>query len=140
VAIIGQDVIRRQILATGDDQGGLPIALIEMITRHLLDRGMDVIIEGILNAGRYADMLVQLVADNRGISRSYIWDLSFPETLRRHATKPVATEFGETQMRQWWRGFQPIAGLDEQVVGPAETLDEVVRRVLTDCWPASAPS
>jgi predicted kinase len=106
VAIIGQDVIRRQIVGTGGDQGDHPIALIDLIARELLDRGMDVIIEGIMNASRYANSLMKLVQDHRGVSRSYIWNLSFEETLRRHATKPVAHEFGEAEMRLWWRGFQ----------------------------------
>lgn len=137
MAIIGQDVIRREILGTGEDQGGHPIALIDLVARSLLDRGIDVIIEGILNAAWYTDTLVQLVADHRGVSRSYIWNLPFDETVRRHATKPVAAEFGEAEMRQWWRGFQPITGLDEGIIGPAESFDESVVRVLADCWPAA---
>jgi Zeta toxin len=134
VAIIGQDVIRRQILGTGEDGAGHPIALTELITRHLLDGGIDVIIEGILNADRYGHMLTRLMADHRGVSRSYIWDLPFDETVRRHATKPVATEFGEHEMRQWWRGFQPIPALNEVVIGPDQCFDETVARVLAGCW------
>ena len=139
VAIIGQDVIRRQILGTGEDRGGHPVALIELMARQLLDRGLDVIIEGILNAAWYAEMLVQLVADHRGVSRSYIWNLPFEETVRRHATKPVASEFGEAEMRQWWRGFQPITGLNEAVIGPADGFDASVARVLADCWRPAEP-
>jgi hypothetical protein len=134
VAIIGQDVIRRQILGAGEDQGGHPIGLIELIARHLLDRGADVIIEGILNADWYTDVLVQLTKDHRGVSHSYIWNLPFEETVRRHATKPVATEFGAVEMRKWWRGLQPIPGLNEEIIGPTESFDATVTRVLADCW------
>jgi predicted kinase len=83
VAIVGQDVIRRQILGTGEDKGGHPIGVIDLIARHLLDHGVDVIIEGILNADWYADMLVRLTKNHRGVSRSYIWNLPFEETVRR---------------------------------------------------------
>lgn len=58
VAIIGQDVIRRSILGTGEDQGGHPIRLTDLIARDLLDHGVDVVIEGILNAAWYTDMLL----------------------------------------------------------------------------------
>lgn len=134
VAILDQDVIRRQILGTGEDTGGHPMALIELMARHLLDRGYDVIVEGILNADWYSDILMRLVCDHRGISRCYIWDLPFDETVRRHATKPVATEFGESEMRAWWRGFQPIRGLDERVIGPDHSFEATRTRVLADCW------
>jgi ABC-type dipeptide/oligopeptide/nickel transport system ATPase component len=134
VAIVGQDVIRRQILGAGEDQGGHPIGLTELIARHLLDRGVDVIIEGILNADWYTDVLVRLTKDHRGVSHSYIWNLPFEETVHRHATKAVATEFGEVEMRKWWRGFQPIPGLHEQVIGPTQSFDATVAQVLADCW------
>jgi hypothetical protein len=137
VAIIGQDVIRRQILGTGEDRGRHPIALIELLARLLLDRGIDVIIEGILNAAWYTGMLVELVADHRGVSRSYIWDLPFEETVRRHATKAVANEFGEAEMRSWWRGFQPIPALNEAIIRPTESLNASVARVLAHCWRAA---
>jgi len=135
VAIIGQDVIRRSILGTGEDQGGHPIRLTDLIARDLLDHGVDVVIEGILNAAWYTDMLLELVADHRGVSRSYIWDLSFDETVRRHETKPIATEFGEAELRAWWRGLQPVPGLAEVVITSPESVDAVRGRILGDCWP-----
>lgn len=138
VAILGQDVIRRDILGTGEDAGGHPIGLIDLAARYLLERGFDVIIEGILNAKWYSQALPRLVADHRGVSRSYIYDLSFEETLRRHSTKPVATAFGEAEMRQWYRGLQPIADLDESVITADDSLDATVARILKDCWPSDS--
>ena len=73
-------------------------------------------------------MLMQLVRDHCGISTRYIWDLPFQETVRRHATKPVATEFGEGEMRAWWRGFRPIRGLDERRIGPNHTFEATMTR------------
>lgn len=40
-------------------------------------------------------------------------------------------------MRSWWRGFQPIDGLDEAVVGADETLDATVDRLLHESWAAT---
>ncbi|WP_344192551.1 kinase [Kribbella karoonensis] len=135
VAVLGQDVIRREILGTGDDAGGHPVGLIDLAARYLLGQGFDLIIEGILNAKWYSQVLPGLVADHRGVSRSYIYDLSFEETVRRHSTKPVAKAFGEAEMRQWYRGFQPITDLDESVITADESLDSTVARILDDCWP-----
>jgi hypothetical protein len=134
VAIVGQDVVRRQILGSGDDLSGHPIGLIDMTARYLLGRDLDVIIEGILNATWYAETLSQLVADHRGVTRSYLYDLPFEETARRHATRPVVNAFGVDEMRKWWRGCQPVDGLNEAVLTPADELDATVARILTDCW------
>ncbi|MFD7156460.1 kinase [Kribbella sp. NPDC059898] len=136
VAILGQDVVRRDILGTGDDAGGHPIGLIDLAGRYLLGRGFDVIIEGILNAKWYSEALPRLVADHRGVSRSYIYDLTFEETVRRHSTKPVATAFGEAELRQWYRGLQPITHLDETVITANESLAATAARILEDCWPS----
>lgn len=135
VAIVGQDVIRRQILGMGDDVGNSAIDLISMTARHALDHGFDVVVEGILNAERYGDMLRELVADHTGVTRCYLYDLTFDETLRRHATKPNSTDFGETEMRQWWRGLQRIEGVDEALITAEATLAETTSRVIKECWP-----
>ena len=50
VAIVGQDVMRRGVLGTGDDVDGHATALIDLTTRFALARGFDVVLEGILNA------------------------------------------------------------------------------------------
>ena len=135
VAVVGQDVVRRDVLGTGDDADGHATGLIDLTVRYALCRGFDVIVEGILNADWYTETLLRLVHDHRGISRCYVYDLSFEETVRRHAGKPVADLFGAAEMRMWWRGCQRVDGLDEAVVTEAESLDSTVALVLGDCWP-----
>ena len=137
VAVVGQDVMRREVLGTGDDLAGHATGLIDLTTRYALSRGFDVILEGVLNADWYSETLLRLVDDHRGTSRCYLYDLPFEETVRRHASKTVADSFGEAEMRKWWRGCQPVDGLDEALVTETETLDSTVRRVLRDCWPSS---
>jgi hypothetical protein len=136
VAIVGQDLLRRDVLGTGDDTDGHATGLVELTTRYLLDRGFDVVLEGILNAHWYSDVLRRLVDDHRGTTRCYLYDLSFDETVRRHATKPVADVFGERELRTWWRGCQPVVGLPESRVTDGNSLDETVSRVIADCWPS----
>ena len=138
LTVVGQDHIRRTILGTGDDLGITAIGLTDLIARYALQNGFDVVVEGILNASRYGDMLNALRRDHRGVTRPYVYDLTFEETLRRHATKGI-DGFGAEEMQSWWRGFQPVDGLGEAVIGEDESLNDTVARILADCWGVSAP-
>ncbi len=133
VAVVGQDVIRRSILGTHDDARRVAVGLVDLTARYALAYGFDVIVEGILNAKWYGDVLQRLASDHLGVTRSYVYDLTFEETLRRHSTK-AAAGFGEPEMRQWWNGFQPIDTMHEQTIAEHETLDDTLRRILEDCW------
>ncbi len=133
LAVVSQDVVRREVLWAHDRRGNPAIALMDLMTRYSLDAGFSVVVEGILHPDRYADMLRQLVRDHRGETRTYFWDLPFEETVRRHATKDKADEFGETEMREWWYGAAHIAELDEETFGPECTLDQTIGRIENDC-------
>jgi predicted kinase len=138
VAIVGQDVLRREVLGTGGDLHGHATGLVDLTARYALGRGFDVVLEGVFNADWYRETLLRLIADHRGTSLCYVYDLPFDETLRRHAMKPVADAFGEAEMRQWWRGLQLVDGLEERVITEAEDLESTVARVLDDCWSTNA--
>ncbi|MFD0401195.1 kinase [Kitasatospora sp. NPDC059811] len=132
LAIVGQDLLRREVLRERDVAGGANIALISLIARHALDNGFHVVVEGILDAGRYGAMLTDLVAGHRGRSFLYYLDVSFAETVRRHATRPLSAEVGAEQMAGWYRPRDLLSGGLEHVVGEDSTLDDTVARILTD--------
>lgn len=52
IAIVGQDVIRRNVLREHDTARGANIALLGRIAREALDAGFHVVLEGILYADR----------------------------------------------------------------------------------------
>ncbi len=131
--MVSQDVVRREVLWADDSVGNPSIALIDLMTRYSLNAGFSVVVEGILHPDRYAEMLSHLVRDHRGTTHAYFWDLPFEDTLRRHATKDKASEFGEAEMREWWYGAALIAALNEEVIGPGCGLDATVRRIEEDC-------
>lgn len=116
VARIGQDAIRRDLLKADDTPGTLAVGLIDDTARWCLARGLDVVVEGILNAGIYGDMLRCLVAEHQGYAAAYYLDIPFEETLRRHLTKPNRNDFGESEMREWYRPRDLVDGLDESVI------------------------
>jgi len=98
-----------------------------------------VIMEGILYSDIYAAMLMQLLADHRGINRCYRYQLDFDETVRRHATKPQASEYGPDTMRDWWRESDPLPGVTELTIGADASPAEATARIVRDCrWEAGA--
>lgn len=77
------------------------IELIELVVEFGRRQGRIVILEGILVTKKYGPMLRHL-ANRFDEVYVYYLDIPFEETLRRHATKPNAHEFGEKEMREWW--------------------------------------
>jgi 8-oxo-dGTP pyrophosphatase MutT (NUDIX family) len=92
LAIVGQDNLRRVILREHDKPGG---ANIDLTTRFALSRGYHTILEGILNAEHYGQMLTALISDHAGSAFAYFLDVPFDETLRRHANQA-----GSAQVRR----------------------------------------
>ena len=48
-------------------------------------------------------------------------------------TKPNAHEFGEKEMREWWKEKDFLGVEGEQVILPEQTEDEIVARIVSDC-------
>lgn len=138
VAILGHDVLRRDILHVSDHPGALSVAYIDLSARFALNNGLHVVIEGILHSESYGEMLTQLRLDHAGRTRCYRYDLEVEETLRRHRTKALAHEASEDAVRSWYRTTDPVAGLEEVVFGEDVSLDAALDRVLTDAgWTAT---
>jgi predicted kinase len=132
IAIVGQDNLRRDILKERDLPGAANIGLIDLTARYALDHGYHAIVEGILQAAHYREMLRRLMTDHRGESRLFYFDVSFAETVRRHATKPQAVEYGAETMRNW---FQPhdvldLPGIDERIIPEDTSLEGAVSLIM----------
>ena len=131
-AWVEQDYVRRILLREYDLPGGVNVGLIDLNVRYALDHGYDVVLEGILDAARYGDMLRQLTSDHRGTTLHYYFDIPFAETVVRHWTRPNCDEFGPDAMQDWYREHDVLDGIDQAVIGPDSALDETVARILTD--------
>lgn len=132
VAIIGHDVLRREVLHVRDRPGALSVHYVDLSARFALDNGLDVVIEGILHAEIYGDMLSRLRSDHLGITRSYCYELELDETLRRHRTKPLAAEVTEDQVASWYRSSDRIGGLVEVIFDATVRARDALDRVLED--------
>lgn len=133
-AVVPQDVIRRTILKERDMPGGANIGLISTVARYALDAGFHVIVEGILHAERYGGMLGDLAADHCGRTGVYYLDVSFEESLCRHATRPQAAEFGADDMRGWYCNRDLLGIPGEQLIPETSTLRQTTARILHDVF------
>jgi 2-phosphoglycerate kinase len=129
-AYVEQDYVRRIVLRRPfQPESAARVSevmdLIRQIVEFALERDYDVVLEGILSVKRYGGLLREL-AECTPDHYFYYFDLQFEETVRRHATKASADEFGEEQLREWWRS-QDYLGLERETLIPAHlSLDETV--------------
>ncbi|WP_330300762.1 kinase [Streptomyces sp. NBC_00503] len=137
IALVGQDTLRRVVLRERDTPGAANIGLIGSVARYALDHGFHVIVEGILYADRYGPMLDALRAAHRGRTHFYYLDVPFEETVRRHAGKPYGAEFGEAELREWYRPLDLLPGDWESIVEAADSLEDTVARVMEETGLAS---
>ncbi|MGW2697541.1 kinase [Streptomyces sp. NPDC001296] len=131
IALVSQDTLRRDVLRERDVPGGANIGLIDLTVRHALEHGFHTVLEGMLYVAHYGVMLAGLLADHPGRTHCFYLHVPFEETLLRHATKPIAHEVGEGQLRSWYRPLDLLPGDVEAVVpaasGLSDTIDLVMR-------------
>jgi ADP-ribose pyrophosphatase YjhB (NUDIX family) len=132
LAIASQDNLRRVVLREHDVPGGANVGLIDLTARHALSRGFHVIVEGILRADHYGEMLTTLISDYASSAFPYFLDVPFDETLRRHATKTETLKYGEAEMRQWYCGLDLLPGGIEQIIPADSALVDTVTRLMAD--------
>ncbi|ADP83661.1 AAA family ATPase [Pseudofrankia inefficax] len=135
VAVVQQDVIRRELLREPDLPHALNIDLIATIVTRCLAGGYDVILEGILDASRYGAMLRSLIAAHPGRAHAYYFHLPFEETVRRHATKPNTHGYGEPELARWYVPNDLLGVSGERIIAPTEAQQDIVTRIVSEALP-----
>lgn len=130
LAIVRQDVLRRDLLHEKDRPGAANIGLIDLTCRYCLSQGFHVMLEGILYTQHYGEMLEGLVHDHAGTTTCFRFDVSFEETLRRHATKPQAAEYGERELREWFLPLDSLPFVVEHRISEATSRRDAVGQIL----------
>ncbi|MET9263687.1 AAA family ATPase [Amycolatopsis sp. NPDC004079] len=136
LALVQQDLLRRQVLRERDLPGASNIGLIDQTARFALDAGYHVVVEGILRSDHYGTMLRRLVDDHRGRTVVVYLDVSFEETRVRHAGRPQAREFTDEDMRGWYRPDDRLNLPGEHVVHASAPAADTLRLLLR-CLAAS---
>jgi predicted kinase len=102
--------------------------MIKTNTLIALADGYDVILEGILSVKSYAKVLDDIFAQHPTQNYMFYFDVSFEETVRRHAIRKTNQHhFGEEDMREWYPAAHRSNHQLEQIIPEALTLDETVQ-------------
>ena len=101
--LISQDMIRRDMLKVKDGKNTLAIPLMKELLSYGNKHSEVVILEGIMYADWYQSLFQLAVQLYDTRVYAYYFDLPFEETLKRHQTKPNRSDFGEEELRRWWR-------------------------------------
>lgn len=129
MAWVEQDYLRRVLLRERDVPDGKNIELIALNVGYALEQGYHVILEGILTARHYGPMLERLYREHGEAGHFYRFDLPFEETVRRHATRPQAREFGAETMRGWYQEGDRLPFVEERIIPAGSSLEATVERL-----------
>lgn len=131
--LIPQDVVRREMLWAHDGNNTAAIPLLISLLEYGYVHSEITILEGILNAEWYKPLFEKAVRifGQQNIY-AYYYDLPFSETLKRHQTKSNKFDFGEEDMRRWWKEKDYIGFIKEKTLTEEITLEETVELILAD--------
>ncbi len=131
VAIIEQDYLRRFILKEKEKEGTNNIDLIYKTVIFALSRNYNVILEGILNFSRYGKIIKKLIGVCPDYHVFYL-DVSLNETLKRHQTKPNKDEFGEKEIKRWYK-FKDTTNIKGEICIPESyILERSVKKIIME--------
>nr|WP_281416482.1 AAA family ATPase [Deinococcus aestuarii] len=126
MAWVEQDYLRRVLLREHDVPHGKNI---DLNVRYAMEQGYHVVLEGILSTRHYGPMLRRLRQGCGTASHFYFFDLPFEETVRRHATRPQAREFGVETMHGWYQECDLLPFVAERVIPADSSLEATVERL-----------
>lgn len=126
-ALIEQDHYRFAFnVRAGEDYSKAVRQLVGDAVLTSLGHGFDVILEGILSAKGYREVLARVIREHPTDNRLFYFDIGLDETLRRHRTRKTAGLFSEADMRSWYRPGDVLGWECERVIGEASTLGETL--------------
>lgn len=131
VMFLQQDVLRRDILKVEDKIGNPVIGLIRQLAIYGKDNGYTILLEGIFAESKYGAVLKELIPQF-DMAYVYYMDIPFEETLRRHNLRHKNNDFGEVEMREWWREKDYLGVEGEVILDEHLSEDELVERILKD--------
>ena len=140
VALIEQDYLRRVVLREHGSDSISTIApeFITTMTRTALNAGYHVVLEGILHTGQYGALLRAVIAEHPGPSAVFWMNVSFDETLRRHAGRPHLAHISRQTMVSWYVPDDLLNVPGEQILPEQSTIKQSVTAVLHNSGLAEA--
>lgn len=130
--IISQDTVRREMLWVHDGKDTEAIPLLITLLKYGKTHCKYVILEGILYADWYKPLFKAALELYQENIFAYYYDIPFEETLKRHQTKEKRFEFGEEEMRRWWKEKDFIGIIPEKTFRQDVSLEDAVSIVIKD--------
>ena len=130
--LISQDYVRRQMLWVKDRPNNQAIDLLKNIVIYGYNKCRVSILDGILYADIYEDLFSYIKKLFTDKIFAYYFDIPFEETLKRHSQKPNTHEFGEDEMRRWWRDNDFLKNISEKMIYKEMSLDSIVDMIYQD--------
>ena len=130
--LISQDVVRREMLYVRDGENTRAISLLLELVKYGKENCDIVILEGILNASWYGELFEWIDKEYGQGVHAYYFELPFEETLIRHKQKPNCDDFGEKEMRAWWKEKDYIGFIPEKRLTKEFGIDETVTMICND--------
>ncbi|WP_160672565.1 kinase [Clostridium sp. C8-1-8] len=127
--LIPQDVVRRDMLSVKDGPDTEAVQLLIDLVLYGKKHCNIIILEGILNASWYRRLFETILEEFNDKVFAYYFDIPFEETLNRHKLKPNAKEFGEKEMRQWWKEKDLLGIIPEVDIHKESGIDETVETI-----------
>ena len=126
---ISHDMIRMEMLFAKDEEA---LPLITNLLKYGRKNSQITILEGILDFGQYRTLFEIAVSEYGENIFAYYYDLPFEETLMRHETKPNKSDFGEEDMRRWWKEKDYIGIIPEKIITKDMSFSETVDMIFND--------
>lgn len=128
--LLSHDMIRMQILHVWGAEGHIKS---EPLMINLLKYGREnseiTIMEGILPSKEYHKLFETAVEEYGQNIFAYYYDLPFEETLLRHSTKPNRNDFGESDMKRWWKEKDFLPMISEKILHKDLSLEDAVEMI-----------
>ena len=130
--LISQDAIRREMLMVTDGPDTKAIPLMKNLLEYGSKHCEIVILEGIMYSDWYQPLFEFAGNLYQDQIYAYYFDISFEETLKRHQTRQKCMEFGEKEMREWWREKDLSTILRETLIGKDLSMEQITDLVCAD--------
>lgn len=128
--LLSHDMVRMEMLHVWGEEGvrrSLP--LMAELLRFGRRNSPYTIMEGILPFEQYRELFETALREFGSGIFAYYYDIPFEETLRRHATKPNCGDFGEPEMRRWWREKDLLPIIPETILREDVSLDAAIELI-----------
>jgi len=134
---IEQDNFRREIIKVSKDEDFKTKrdSLTKKAILNLLNFGNNlfkyIILDGIFSSDSYSDMFNEI--NNIFLNvYAYYFNIPFNETVLRHKTRKQSNEFGEEEMKKWYKENDLINEIKEKIITVSQTKDEIITMILKD--------